>query len=58
MLLDFKEVKRKLYSGDNRIKREVMSYEFPDSYELINGERFWNEKDIEKWMSNYCLPED
>lgn len=58
MLLNFKEVKRKLYTGKNRMKREVMSYEFPQNYELINGVRFWKEKDIDRWISNYCLPED
>lgn len=58
MLLNFKEVKRKLYTGKNRMKREVMSYEFPTSYELINGERLWKEEDIDRWISNYCLPVD
>lgn len=58
MLLNFKEVKKKLYTGENRMKREVMTWEFPDNYELIDGKRFWKDTDIDKWMANFCLPEN
>jgi len=57
MLLNFKEVKRKIYAGrgKSKITREVMSWEFPTSYELVNGQRFWDEDLIDQWIDNYCI---
>ena len=57
MLLNLQEVRKKMYRKENEINRYVFSFEFPECSALINGERFWDETDIDIWISNYCMIE-
>ena len=57
MLLDKKEVKKKIDQNKNGMYRFVKNWEYPKTCQIINGQRFWEEDDIDYWISTYCIPD-
>jgi predicted DNA-binding transcriptional regulator AlpA len=57
MLLDKKEVKKKIDQNKNGMYRFVKNWEYPKNCKIINGQRFWEEDDIDYWISTYCMPD-
>jgi predicted DNA-binding transcriptional regulator AlpA len=55
MLLTYKEILRKI--NKEEVYNHVEPYQFPDAQEVVNGQEFWDEKIIDKWISNYCCIE-
>jgi len=55
ILLDIKEARRKIGKNENGLYRFIKDYEFPDYCQIIKGIRFWDESDIDTWISGFFI---
>jgi len=55
MLLDRKDIRKKISKNHNGTYRFIKDYEFPDYCQIINGVRFWDEHDVDNWISDFFI---